>query len=322
MANYLEDIYNKAVEIANKHGGKGVTKANLLESIRLTEKKLQIFSQCINSMLQSDRRKVTDIIHELAAQKDKYLGCAEYVNMARALKGRDISTYFCTFETCANNLLTIIDKVVDNIDKMFDNRNIRIENITLGQMAVFGMLEQANIFSKFSSYLLDMVSFDILNSKGSKDLNPVAKYKVEYVAANKDLVYDLAFNLKTGYINYLKDINSVFKGKSNVKLLTQTGETNIGLVDPDEHSGNLFLRKATFNPFLLIGETWVLAKHWLFQRTVKEKEYLESHVALLSLELNGVDPDSKEYQHHVKVINAYNKMIAELDAKIEKYEKS
>ena len=45
----------------------------------------------------------------------------------------------------------------------------------------------------------------------------------------------------------------------------------------------------------------------MFQRTVKEREYLDSHIALLKLEMDGQDPDSPEYQHHVKVIDAYNK---------------
>ena len=52
---------------------------------------------------------------------------------------------------------------------------------------------------------------------------------------------------------------------------------------------------------------------------VKEKEWMESHVALLKLQLQNVDPNSDEYRKQVKIIAAYDEMIAGLDQKIDAY---
>jgi len=299
-----------------------VNKQHLLEDINMTKKKLEIFSKCIDSMPKSYRKNLADKIFDLASKRGVNVGCVEYVKMARAVAGNDLHVYFSTCEICCNNFTEIIDKVLADFNKIFDGKDVRIDNITLGQFAVFGMMEQASIFAKYCSYLMDMVSHDVLAHNSESELANLPQYKPMFVSKNSTLVHELARELKTGYINYLTDIKKVVNSSSNVKLINNAGESNLGMVDPDEHASNFFIKNATFNPFFIIGETWVVLRHWLFQRTVKEREYLDSHIALLKLELDGQDPDSPEYQHHVKVIDAYNKMLAELDEKISKYENS
>lgn len=321
--NYIERIkqsVNKAFGRA-KSKKVSVNKNHLLEDIGYTKKKLEIFSKCMESMPMTYRKTLADKIFDLSASKTM-VGCIEYVNMARTLSKNDLSIYFASFESCANSFIKIVDAVLKDFDKVFDNKEVRIEDVNLGQLAIFGMMEQANIFARFCSYLLDMVSNDVLTYNEQRQLSNVAQYKVVFVNNNRDLVYELTTNLLRGYTNYLNDINKVVKSSSNVKLLNNAGEPNVGMIDPDEHMNNIFLRRATFNPFFIIGETWAVLRHWMHQRTIKEREYLDSHIALLKLQLDGKDPDSQEYQHHVKVINSYNEMLTRLDEKISKYENS
>ena len=324
MPMYIERIKTMVSKALDKPKSKmvSVNKQHLLEDIGITKKKLEIFSKCIDSMPRSYRQNLADKIFDLSSKKSVNVGCAEYVKMAKAVAGNDLRIYFSSFEICCNNFLEIIEKVTSDFNKIFDGKEVRIENVTLGQFAVFGMMEQASIFAKYCSYLMDMVSHDVLAHDSKSELSNMPQYKPVFVNKHSDLVYELARELKTGYINYLNDIKKVVNSSSNVKLINNAGESNLGMVDADEHHNNFFIRNATFNPFFIIGETWVVVRHWMFQRTVKEREYLDSHIALLKLELDGQDPDSPEYQHHVKVIDAYNKMLAELDEKISKYENS
>ena len=321
--NYISRLGKLITSAFSKAKGKkvSVNKNHILEDIGYTKKKLEIFSKCIESMPMSYRKSLSDKIFDLSSNKTM-VGCIEYVNMARTLSKNDLSVYFASFESCANSFIKIINSVLDDFDKVFDNKEIVVENVDLGQLAVFGMMEQASLFSKFCSYLLDMVSNDILTYNESRQLNSIAQYKVVFVNINSTLIYELVSNLLRGYTNYLNDIKKVVKSSSNVKLLNNLGETNIGMIDPDEHMNNLFLRRATFNPFFIIGETWAVMRHLTHQKTIKEREYLDSHIALLKLQLDGKDPDSQEYQHHVKVINSYNEMLTRLDEKISKYENS
>lgn len=323
MSSYLEQIKEKALSFLKKpkSAAKSVNKKNLIENLNLAKKRFEIFTTVINTMPMSYRKALVDRIFDLSSDKTN-VGCVEYVAMAKALAGNDLRVYFSTFEKSANNFSDIVAKVQQNFGKIFDNNEVRIHNINLGQFAVFGMIEQAVIFSNFISYLVDMISNDVTAHDSTRELANVPQYKVVYIQKHKTLVYELALNLKTGYTSYLNDIAKVTKSSSNVKLVNASGEVNIGMIDPDEHMDNYFLRRASFNPFLFLGETWVILKNLKFQSNVREKEYLESHIALLKLELDNVDPDSPEYQHHVKVIDAYNEMLTRLDEKISKYENS
>lgn len=323
MAGYLEQIKEKALSFLKKPkaSAKSVNKKNLIENLNLAKKRFDIFSTVISTMPMSYRKAMADRVFDLASTKTN-VGCIEYVAMSKALAGNDLRVYFSTFEKSANNFSDIVAKVQQNFGKIFDSNEVRIHNINLGQFAVFGMIEQAVIFSNFISYLLDMISNDVTAHDSTRELANVPQYKVVYIQEHKALVYELALQLKTGYINYLNDIAKVAKSSSNVKLVNANGEVNIGMIDPDEHMNNYFLRRATFNPFLFLGETWIILKNLKFQSNIREKEYLESHIALLKLELDNVDPDSPEYQHHVKVIDAYNEMLTRLDEKISKYENS
>jgi hypothetical protein len=324
MLGYLEKIKTSLMDLFKlkpKSKTMQINRQHLRENLEVIEKKFKIFIECIDSMPMSYRKRMADKIFDMSSSKLN-VGCKEYVAMARTIKGNDLRVYFDTSMVCSKNFLKIIERTIAEFDKIFDNREIRISNVTLGQYAVFGMIDQANIFSKFVSYLLDMISHEVLAGGDGEELDNIPQYKPVFIAKHNKMVYNLAISLKTGYLNYLTSISKVVKSASNVKLINEAGQSNVGMIDPDEHSSNLFIRNATFNPFFFIGETWVLIKHSLYQRTVKEREYLESHIAVLRLQLDGVDPDSPEYQHHVKVINAYNKMLTALDEKIAKYENS
>ena len=324
MSTYIEHIKDLATNAAVKNKTKSISvnKQSLAESINLSKKKLENFISCIGDMPKTYRTGLADRIFDLSSQKKTNVGCAEYIDMAKAVAGNDLRVYFSTFEICANNFIEILDKVLSNINKIFDNNDVKLNNITLSQLTVFSMMEQASIFANFCVYLLDMVSHDVLSHDNVRELSNMPQYKIMHIQKHKNLVYELALQLKTGAVNYMSNIDKVQKSSSNVKLVTNDGTSNVGLIDPDEHTLNPFLRRASFNPFFLIGEYWVIVKHWIYQSNIKEKEYIESHVALLKMELDGVNPDTPEYQHHVKVIDAYNKMLSELDEKISKYENS
>lgn len=321
MSSYIERIKALTAKAFSRPKAKttSVNKQHLLEDINLTKKKFEIFIKCIESMPMSYRKQLADKIFDLAATKTN-TGCVEYVKMAKGVRGKDLSVAYSTFEICSKGFIEIIDRVLKDFNKIFEGRELRIENVTLGQFAVFGMMEQASVLSKYNSYLLDMVTHNVVRKEGVSELAALPQYKVAFVAKNSELAIALSNELKTGYINYVKDIKNVVSSSNNVKLVNNDGESNVGMIDPDDHSSNFFLKKATYNPFFILGETWVIIRHWIFQKQVKEKEYLESHIALLRMELDGKDPDSPEYQHHIKVIDAYNRMLADLDQKISKYE--
>jgi hypothetical protein len=73
------------------------------------------------------------------------------------------------------------------------------------------------------------------------------------------------------------------------------------------------------NIFLWIGESIEDYKHSRYLKNQNLKQWMESHVANLRLELANIDPDSKEAVRLQKIIQAYDAKIAEYDRKINEY---
>jgi hypothetical protein len=116
-------------------------------------------------------------------------------------------------------------------------------------------------------------------------------------------------------------------GRNNdVNLIGDDNTANLGFVQTTSYTPmmrNLFTtgaRSFVHVIFQSLGELWNLIKNHKYTKAKKEKEWMEAHVALLKLQLQGVDPNSDEYRKQVQIIESYNEMIAELDQKIAQYE--
>ena len=61
-------------------------------------------------------------------------------------------------------------------------------------------------------------------------------------------------------------------------------------------------------------------KRHKYEKQKEEKAWLEQHVAMLKMELDGVDKTSPEYIKTSKIIEAYDSKISDYDKKINEFE--
>ena len=61
-------------------------------------------------------------------------------------------------------------------------------------------------------------------------------------------------------------------------------------------------------------------KRHKYEKQKEEKAWLEQHVAMLKMELDGVDKTSPEYIKISKIIEAYDSKISDYDKKINEFE--
>ena len=124
-------------------------------------------------------------------------------------------------------------------------------------------------------------------------------------------------------------------GKSFAKAILKyrNGGSDITVVNSENKSSVQFTKITTevtesdiqsgakgFKIFRWIGNLFVDRADKKNRKRVAEREQLQARARLLQLELDGLDPESPEYQRLVKIIANYQKLIDRLNQEIAKYE--
>ena len=222
------------------------------------------------------------------------------------------------FADTLTGLAVILNSVCDNINVLFADKQITVYNTKISQVAIFGMIDNARIFSQ---YVFDYIA--LFMSDRNADLLKPAKYTLSNLDSNLGTVIEvinrtIGGNLSKSFVNAIKkykasgvDVTVVNGGTSSA----QFARVNSEVTDNDIQSGARGLRI-----FKLIGDWLVNISDTKRRKLMAERDVLDARVQLLQLELNGVDPDSPEYKRWVTIIKNYQALLDRLNAKLAKYE--
>ena len=242
-----------------------------------------------------------------------------YVLYAQTEQALDVG--FDPFVMLAQNLRTVLQMIERNVNVLFNEKFTTIYNAKVSQLAVFRIVEQAQIFSNYAVYLFDGVLYEIVVNEGVHELNQPKPYRYEFINKYKAGVVELLKigSLPNGANMLITEIDNLRKSldttllddRDQVNSAIKTVKNKFGLIE-----GGATILASIFRYF---GEWGVLMRNLKYQKMIQEKEWLQNHSDLLKLQLNGVDPNSDEYRKAVKIINTYNDMIRDLDLKISSY---
>ena len=319
----LEEI--SFFEANKKYSTKTVDKNDLRENITMVLSQLDDVSNIFLAFPASDRRIMAKKIVAGAAVKSN-MACNLYCRIAKSLRRDDLNLAFSSYTALALTYKKIFEQFNRSFDKWFDNPKLTIYSTKMSQVVIFGMIDEAKMFCKYTTSLFSFCTFEITQHNNISELQEPKKYRKMYIADKVD-------QFTTNCIRRLADNPFVFSDDMekaskdiDINVTTETGETNMGFVDPANipaslrHSIGIGAKSFVINIFRWIGEQWVMHKHVKYLKQRKEKEWMEAHVALLQMDLQGKDPNSDEYRNLVAVIDNYNEQIAELDQKISEYE--
>lgn len=223
------------------------------------------------------------------------------------------------FSDTVDALILILENLSSNIDKFFTGPKLTIYNTKISQVAIIGMMENAKNFSEFVTKYIAMFMAD-RNPK----LDKPEKYVEKYLADN----FQMACELMNRVIN-----NHLGKTFTNAILKYRNGGSDITVVNSENKTSVQFTKITTevtesdiqagakgFKIFRWIGNLFVDRADKKNRKRVAEREQLQARARLLQLELDGMDPESPEYQRLVKIIANYQKQIDRLNQEIAKYE--
>lgn len=294
-----------------------ISKEDFKENLSLVEEQLTNFINTLGNISGSDKDLFSQKITSFAVPGNVF--CNTCVEISKLLRVQRVN--FDPFVMVAQNLKTVLQMIERNVNVLFNEKFTTIYNAKVSQLAVFRIVEQAQIFSNYAVYLFDGVLYEIVVNEDVHELNQPKPYRYEFINKYKLGIVELMKigSVPSGANLLITEIDTLRKSMDTTLLddhdqvnkAIKTVKNKFGLLE-----GGATILASIFRYF---GEWGVLMRNLKYQKMIQEREWLQNHTDLLKLQLNGVDPNSDEYRKAVKIINTYNDMIRDLDLKISSY---
>lgn len=215
----------------------------------------------------------------------------------------------------------IMSDISSKLSKIFDDYT-PIQNIRKSQYLVLSLLVQSIILSNWSLYM-----WTLLSSVIDGTAEEIPKYRLDFIAKHNKSVIDCVngtlANEKIDIIDSLMKLKE--KGQDTVATNDGVVNKNFAITTTTVVLGisQIFLAAAAiYGIYSLIRwnqERMEVAAHEKYLKNKEMKEWLEAHVAKLRMDLQEMNPNDPQYQKTLKIIEAYDEKIRDLDQKINEY---
>lgn len=222
----------------------------------------------------------------------------------------------------------ILNEANKNFSTLIQDESITLYKTRISNYLFLYYLQQAEVLTNFTTYLVTFIVQAVRHNEKS-----IPKYRIVYLTDNvkgvaqtvSDMLngskrYDIVEGIKT-LRNKFSDIE--LNSESNLRHILDNGTSiveDIGSIASMFGSavGALFtwVPKLIYDPLVAFDDF----KRHKYEKQKEEKAWLEQHVAMLKMELDGVDKTSPEYIKISKIIEAYDSKISDYDKKINEFE--
>lgn len=247
----------------------------------------------------------------------------EYIKRLQGKAKTDEDKFFMNSIALANDdfegILTDIGK---NLDTVIEDKVINIKNVRMTAISVLGILRQSNMLVNFTKFFFTQVSSAVAGK-----LEDIPNYRTKYLVDNADKVANIVSQVrsKTGAYMFLKEAKELRTKNADLVLgATQNGLSFLNMLNSNHYTkgflDNLNTLLSVLNIFRWTQEKWDDYLDECHRSNKETLSWMESHVAILRMELANMDHNDPKYQHMKKVVDAYDMRIAEYDRKIKDYE--
>lgn len=304
----------------------GVDKTDILNLIDNNLVLLKVVINTFNDNLDVMKYIKTTLIPQSGLNKDNlglrdlYSAFAkELTNTGRIAENKLI---FQSIRDAAVLALADHEKLRDNFTSLFDQgtdvSEIQIEQLKLSHAAIFGYIN-------LSTLMCDWFCFFYTNLIGQPgETIRVPAYREKIIKSSSRVVAEFVSDvLARGTQRGIVDVVSGIRAKGDVTLYSDAATLD-SYANINDYPGamKLFDNFSVFQPILLVREWFTLRTHNKYKRNVALREWMLTKTYVLRMDMNGIDPDSPEYQRQLAILNKYSDEIAKLDKLISEYENS
>lgn len=226
---------------------------------------------------------------------------------------------FGSIVEAAKKLKKIIDEVNKGAKSLIEEGTITVEQSRVSDVIILGILREADLFVKYSSYLWELFMTVLDRDK------PQVPYRSQYLADNFEAFSGILEHVcdKSANYSFLKEIDYLKRKNADLMLFAK-GSSFLPFLNRSNYSASdeLHVQHGIigFNIFAWIASKWEDWKYAKNQEARKHREWLKQEEFRFRQLLNESDPNSQDAKRTKKYIEAYSAEIAKLDQQIAEYE--
>ena len=216
----------------------------------------------------------------------------------------------------------LLEEVSKKIDYLVENDSVTIFNVRMSFLAILGLLRNSDKVLKFSQFM-----YTFLVRVESRSATGIPKYRDQYLIDNwQEVANQISLIVdKKGPYNFLQDVDTMRKRNADV-VLGATGKFDfMNYITKSNYTpgflDNLLSALSCLNIFGAALDAWDDYRLERYKRDKETKEWLETHVSLLRMDMDSMDKTSPEYKKMIDIIKAYDDKISEYDKAISDFEK-
>lgn len=221
------------------------------------------------------------------------------------------------------NIVPVLNEILKNIDNFMENDTVELYETRMSQLALLGICRDSTRIATFTQYL-----YTYLIRVTDDSYADIPRYREEYMLDNVDKVSKIVSNFidRRGYYNFNQDMMKIKRQNADL-ILGANGKFSfnqyIGSVRNFYTADLLDCIMSALSSLNLYDHVMNFIDDYKLERNSRNKEtkeWLETHVAILRMELAEKDKSSKEYTRLENIIKAYDAKITEYDEAIQAFE--
>ena len=218
--------------------------------------------------------------------------------------------------------LELLNEASNKFNTLIQDDSITLYNTRVSIYLFIYYLQQAELLSNFTNYLVTFIVQAIRHHE-----NDIPKYRIVYLTDHVESVAGIVSDIlsNSNKYNIVESIKTLRNRFEDIELNSETNMRRFN-VDAFMSMGALvfdgikalfkWVPKLIYDPLIAFDDF----KRHKYEKQKEEKAWLEQHVAMLKMELDGVDKTSPEYIKSSKIIEAYDSKISDYDKKINEFE--
>jgi hypothetical protein len=231
--------------------------------------------------------------------------------------------FLSSLKVINKDIIPVLNGILNNIDSFIENDKVELYETKMSQLAILGICRDSTCIATFTQYL-----YTYLIRVTSNTYDDIPRYREEYMLDNVDKVSKIVSNFcdRKGYYNFNQDMTKIKRQNADL-ILGANGKFSfnqyIGSVRNLYTADILDSILSALSCLNLYDNVMNFIDDYKLERDNRNKEtkeWLETHVAVLRMELEEKDKSSKEYAKLENIIKAYDAKITEYDEAIQAFE--